>query len=248
MFEEQVLPLVRERAGGTRAAPAHPADRRRWARATSSRWWRPSTRPSPTRAPPSWAAPAQVELHLTAEARPRGGGRGAASRRWPRRCASGCRRRSTARTAASCPRWWRRCCVERGLTLALAESCTGGMLAARLTERPGSSAFLERGVRHLHQPRQGGAARRRPRAARAAGRRLRGGRARHGGGRAPRRGRRHRRWPSPASRARRRHGGEAGGARVPRRSPAPPATACAACTSRATATRVRRQACRRRWR
>jgi len=33
-----------------------------------------------------------------------------------------------------------------GKTLALAESCTGGMIAAQLTDLPGASAFLERGA------------------------------------------------------------------------------------------------------
>jgi nicotinamide-nucleotide amidase len=35
---------------------------------------------------------------------------------------------------------------ERGLTLALAESCTGGLLASRITSVAGSSAFFDRGL------------------------------------------------------------------------------------------------------
>lgn len=36
--------------------------------------------------------------------------------------------------------------VRRGLTLALAESCTGGLLSARLTDREGASRFLLAGL------------------------------------------------------------------------------------------------------
>ncbi len=36
-------------------------------------------------------------------------------------------------------------CIEKGLRIATAESCTGGMLAAALTDIPGSSAVFERG-------------------------------------------------------------------------------------------------------
>src|SRR5689334_7183872 len=36
--------------------------------------------------------------------------------------------------------------VERGMTLAVAESCTGGLIADRITDIPGSSTWFERGV------------------------------------------------------------------------------------------------------
>lgn len=37
-------------------------------------------------------------------------------------------------------------CLGRGLTVALAESCTGGLVASALTETPGSSGYFAGGV------------------------------------------------------------------------------------------------------
>ena len=47
-------------------------------------------------------------------------------------------------------------CRERGFTLATAESCTGGLVSAALTEIPGSSAVVDRGfVTYSNEAKQG---------------------------------------------------------------------------------------------
>ena len=89
-------------------------------------------------------------------------------------------------------------------TIAVAESCTGGLLCARLTERPGSSEFVRGGLVVYSNDGEGRARRRRPGADRARRRGLRGGRGGARRRRARRAGRRRRRRDHRHRRARRR--------------------------------------------
>src|SRR5262245_45616957 len=143
MFEEQVLPAIRERARGAllrtrvlRIASMSESD----VEQVAAPIYKTFTNPRTT----ILGAPGQVELHLTAEgtsaeavAERLEALAGALREALPGRVYSEDGRELSEVVAALL--------VERKLTLAVAESCTGGLLAARLTSVPGASAFLERG-------------------------------------------------------------------------------------------------------
>jgi nicotinamide-nucleotide amidase len=145
MFDEQVLPRLRARVGESRVV------RRRVLRIAGmsesgvdevaapvySRFDIPKTT--------ILGAPGQVELHLVAEGR---GDTEADARieelaRLLREVLPG---RIFSEDGRELPRVVVDLLRERSLTLALAESCTGGLLSARLTEVPGVSAVLDRAV------------------------------------------------------------------------------------------------------
>ena len=144
MFDEQVLPLLRPRAGPTRVvrrrvlriAAMPESDVDQLAAPVYSRFENPKTT--------ILGAVGQVELHLVAHG---DGDAEAASR--IETLAAALREALPGRVFSEDGRELPHVVVhllrERGLTLALAESCTGGLLAARLTDVPGASAVLERG-------------------------------------------------------------------------------------------------------
>jgi nicotinamide-nucleotide amidase len=143
MFEEQVLPRLRARAGGRvvrtrvlRIAGQPESEIEELVAPVYKAFENPRTT--------ILGGPGQVELHLVAsaaseaeaEARLEALAAPLRERLGPRLYDEA--NRDLPHVVAGLLR-------ERGLTLALAESCTGGLLAARLTEVAGASAFFERG-------------------------------------------------------------------------------------------------------
>jgi nicotinamide-nucleotide amidase len=144
MFEEQLLPRLRARAGGrvlrTRilriaAMPESEVDE------IAAPLYRDLDNPRTT----ILGAPGEVELHLT--------GAGASGAEAEERIESlarllreGLAPRIYSEDGRTLPEVVASLLRERGLTLAVAESCTGGLLTARLTDVPGASSFLERAL------------------------------------------------------------------------------------------------------
>jgi nicotinamide-nucleotide amidase len=143
MFEEHVLPVIRDRAQGAllrtrvlRIASMSESD----VEQVAAPIYKTFTNPRTT----ILGAPGQVELHLTAE----GPSPEAVAERLE--ALAGALRealpgRVYSEDGRELPEVVAALLRERGLTLAVAESCTGGLLASRLTSVPGASAFLERG-------------------------------------------------------------------------------------------------------
>ena len=142
MFEEQVAPLLAAKVAGralrTRILKIASMSESDVEQAVAP-LYKTYTNPRTT----ILGAPGQVELHLTAD-----GDTMAQAEERIESLASGIRAALPGRVYSEDGRELHEVVagllVERGLTLALAESCTGGALSARLTEVPGSSRFLLR--------------------------------------------------------------------------------------------------------
>ena len=143
MFEEQVAPLLQARVAGRvlrtrilRIASMSESDVEQAVAPVYTTFTNPRTT--------ILGAPGQVELHLTAE-----GASEAEAHDRIEALASGIRAALPERVYSEDGRELHEVVadllVERGWRIALAESCTGGMLAARLSEIPGSSRYFDRG-------------------------------------------------------------------------------------------------------
>jgi nicotinamide-nucleotide amidase len=142
MFEAQVLPVLRERAGGAvlrrrilRIAAMGESDVEQLVAPVYKTFTNPQTT--------ILGGAGQTELHLVAT----GTSPEEAEARLEE-LAKGIRERLAGRIFSEdgreLPEVVAALFSERRLTLAVAESCTGGLLSARLTEVPGASTFLER--------------------------------------------------------------------------------------------------------
>jgi nicotinamide-nucleotide amidase len=142
MFDDQVFPLLRERAGGRRLktrilriASMGESDVEQIVAPLYKAFENPRTT--------ILGGAGQTELHLTAEAASE-----EEAEALLERLGSGIRDLLPGRIFSEDGRELHEVVgallIERKLTLALAESCTGGLLASRLTSMPGSSAFLDR--------------------------------------------------------------------------------------------------------
>ena len=143
MFEEHVLPLIRERAGDwvlvtrvLKIASMAESDVEQLVAPVYKTYANPRTT--------ILGSPGQVELHLTGggSSREEAEGRVLELATRLRDCLPG---RVYSDDGRELHEVVAALLVERRLKLALAESCTAGAIAARLTEVPGASAFLDRG-------------------------------------------------------------------------------------------------------
>ena len=142
MFEEQVLPEVRARACGAvlrrrilKIASMSESDVEQAVAPVYRTYKNPRTT--------ILGGPGQVELHLVGQ-----GGSGQEAEERVEALAAALRAKLPGRIFSEDGRELHEVVADllrgRSLTLALAESCTGGMLCARLTSLPGASAYLER--------------------------------------------------------------------------------------------------------
>lgn len=142
LFEAQVLPGLRERVGSRvlrrrilKIAAMSESD----VEQATAPFYKAFTNPQTT----ILGSPGQVELHLVSEA-PTDSDAEAHIEALAGRLRLALPDRIYSEDGRDLPHVVADLLISRGLSLALAESCTGGLLASRLTSVPGASRFLDR--------------------------------------------------------------------------------------------------------